>query len=119
MSTWPFFTVQTPASCKQQHPLWANRASFTRLPGNVIRITIENPGIRWKPGQHMFLACHSIVPLQSHPFTIATLPDDNNMDRKGMGRTGRFFRYASKHDTVLGTGQVPPAKQGRIVSIDD
>lgn len=91
------------------------------LPANVTRITIENPGIHWKPGPHVFLACHSIVPLQSHLFPIATLPDYNNMEflvRAGKGRTGRFFRYTSRHDTVLGTGQVPPAKRDRAVFID-
>lgn len=61
------------------------------------------------------------MPLQSHLFPIATLPDGNNMEflvRAGKGRTGRFFRYASRHDTVLGTGQVPPAKRDRAVFID-
>lgn len=104
-----------------KHPLWANRASFTPLPGNVTRITIENPGVRWSPGQHVFLTCHSIVPLQCHPFTISSLPSDGKMEflvRAHKGGTRRFFRYASKHDNVLGSGALSLVKKERTVFID-
>lgn len=104
-----------------KHPLWANRASFTPLPGNITRITIENPGIRWKPGQHVFLTCHSIAPLQCHPFTIVSLPEDNKMEffvRAAKGGTRRFFRYASKNHQGLGSGETSPAKRERTVFID-
>lgn len=69
---------------------------------------------RWEPEQHMFIACQSIVPLQSHPFTISSLPSDGKMEflaRAEKGSTRRFFRYASKHDNVLGTGKTSPANQ--------
>ncbi|XHF96599.1 hypothetical protein AWENTII_000224 [Aspergillus wentii] len=88
-----------------KHSIWANRAYLTPLPGNVTRITIENPAVRWKAGQHAFLACHSIVPLQSHPFTISSIPSDGKMEflaRAEKGGTRRFFHYASKRDQVLG-----------------
>ncbi|KAB8218384.1 ferric reductase NAD binding domain-containing protein [Aspergillus novoparasiticus] len=104
-----------------KHALWANRASFTPLPGNVTRITIDNPGIRWEPGQHVFLTCHSIVPLQSHPFTIASIPADNKMEflvRSEKGGTRRFFHYASKHHHVLGSRDTSPVKPARTVFID-
>ncbi|PYH91918.1 hypothetical protein BO71DRAFT_331148 [Aspergillus ellipticus CBS 707.79] len=100
--------------------LWANRAAFTPLPGNVTRVTVEDPGIRWKPGQHVFLTCHSIVPLQSHPFTISSIPEDNKLElyvRAEKGGTRRFFRYASKHHDVLGSGEAP-AKQTRTVFVE-
>ncbi|GKZ60001.1 hypothetical protein AnigIFM49718_006329 [Aspergillus niger] len=103
------------------HALWANRATFTPLPGNVTRIAIENPGVGWKPGQHVFLTCHSIVPLQSHPFTIASIPEDNKMVmyvRAEKGGTRRFFRYASKNHEVLGTSDQVPAKRARTVFIE-
>ncbi|KAJ5931996.1 hypothetical protein N7516_006485 [Penicillium verrucosum] len=93
--------------------LWAHSATFTPLPGNVTCVTIENPGIRWQPGQHVFLTCHSVVPLQCHPFTIASIPEDNKMKffiRAENGGTRRFFRYASKHDSLLGSGQVMSGK---------
>ncbi|KAK1141792.1 ferric-chelate reductase Frp1 [Aspergillus melleus] len=103
------------------HALWANRATFTPLPGNVTRITIENPGIRWKPGQHVFLTCHSVVPLQSHPFTIASIPEDNKMEflvRAEKGGTRRFFRYASKHHQILGSTDSKPENRPRAVFLD-
>ncbi|KAJ5484323.1 Riboflavin synthase-like beta-barrel [Penicillium expansum] len=89
--------------------LWAHSATFTPLPGNVTCVTIENPGIGWQPGQHVFLTCHSVVPLQCHPFTIASIPEDNKMKffiRAENGGTRSFFRYASKSDGLLGNGQV-------------
>jgi predicted ferric reductase len=104
-----------------RHAVWANRASFTPLPGNITRVTIDNPGIRWEPGQHVFLTCHSIAPLQSHPFTIASIPDDNKMEflvRAEKGGTRRFFRYASKNHHVLGSGDTATANRARTVFID-
>lgn len=99
--------------------LWTHSASFTALPGNVTKVIIQNPGIHWQPGQHVFLACHSIVPLQSHPFTIASIPEDNKLEffiRAENGGTRRFFRYASK-DRVLGADAAPTAR-GRTVFVE-
>lgn len=101
--------------------LWTHSASFTPLPGNVTRVTIQNPSISWQPGQHVFLTCHSVVPLQSHPFTIASVPTDNRLEffiRAESGGTRRFFHYASKKDRVLGTGQIAPATQNRTVFVE-
>lgn len=89
--------------------LWNHSATFTPLPGNVTRVTIENPGVRWQPGQHVFLTCHSVVPLQCHPFTIASIPDDKKMEffiRAENGGTRRFFQYASKAENLMGQGEV-------------
>ena len=100
--------------------LWTHSATFTPLPGNVTRVTIQNPGVRWQPGQHVFLTCHSIVPLQCHPFTIASIPADNKMEffiRAENGGTRRYFRYASKMDGVLGNSEAT-SQSGRAVFID-
>ncbi|KAJ6008706.1 hypothetical protein N7522_003722 [Penicillium canescens] len=104
---------------KNANALWAHSASFTPLPGNVTRVTIENPGIGWQPGQHVFLTCHSIVPLQCHPFTIASIPADNKMVffiRAENGGTRRFFRFASKNGSVLRSGEVAP--RGRTIFVE-
>jgi predicted ferric reductase len=80
--------------------LWANQATLTPLPGNVTRISIDSPVIKWQPGQHMFLSCHSVVPLQSHPFTASSLPSDGRLEFLIQARTGgtrRFHRWASKY----------------------
>lgn len=79
--------------------LWACKAEFTPLPHHTTRIVIHNPPISWTPGQHMFLSCHSIVPLQSHPFTVASIPADGRMEflvKSETGGTKRFFRHAEK-----------------------
>ncbi|KAL3460605.1 FAD-binding domain-containing protein [Aspergillus heterothallicus] len=102
------------------HSLWSNRASFIPLPGNVTRVTIKNPGTKWTPGQHMFLTCHMIAPLQSHPFTIASIPEDNKLEfliRAEKGATRRFFSYASKHGQSIGN-PVASGKQPRTVLLE-
>ena len=75
------------------------RATFTALPDRATLVSIPNPTFKWKPGQHVFLHCPSIVPLQSHPFTIATLPSDNKLEfviRAHRGGTRRLFRHANE-----------------------
>jgi NAD(P)H-flavin reductase len=88
------------------------KADFAPLAGNVTRVTIRNPPISWRPGQHMFLSCHSLLPFQSHPFTISSLPSDGKMEfliRAQVGGTKRFFRHAE----VL-----PPHNQSKRVLIE-
>jgi hypothetical protein len=68
----------------------------------------------------MFLACHVVAPLSSHPFTIASLPQDGKIEfvvRAKKGATKRFFKYAEKMFPNLpsnSSGQ----KVGRSVLID-
>lgn len=79
--------------------LLACKADFTPLPHDTTRVVIKNPPITWRPGQHVFLSCHSVVPLQSHPFTIASIPEDGTMEfliKSEKGGTRRFFRHAKK-----------------------
>ncbi|KAF2097784.1 ferric-chelate reductase [Rhizodiscina lignyota] len=93
--------------------IWACHAEFTPLPHNTTRITIHNPPISWKAGQHMFLSCHSLVPLQSHPFTAASIPEDGKLEflvQAQKGATRRFFRHAEK------LAQLPTSANGTRVS---
>ncbi|KAF2712130.1 hypothetical protein K504DRAFT_371886 [Pleomassaria siparia CBS 279.74] len=79
--------------------LWACKAEFMPLSNKTTRIVIQNPPISWTPGQHVFLSCHSLVPLQSHPFTVASIPADGKMEflvKAETGGTKRFFRHAEK-----------------------
>ncbi|KAI9852808.1 MAG: hypothetical protein M1838_005029 [Thelocarpon superellum] len=79
--------------------LWACRAELVPLSHDATRIILRNPPISWRPGQHVFLSCHSIMPLQSHPFTIASIPQDGRMEflvRAQKGGTRRLFRAATK-----------------------
>lgn len=74
-------------------------ATFEPLSGSTTRITIKNPPIGWRPGQHVFLTCHALAPLQAHPFTIASMPEDGKMEFLAVSKSGgtkRFLRHAEK-----------------------
>ncbi|KAF2017461.1 ferric-chelate reductase [Aaosphaeria arxii CBS 175.79] len=93
-----FFHPKTQSLTKARS-LWACQAEFVPLPHQTTRIIIKDPPISWTPGQHVFLSCHSIVPLQSHPFTVASIPSDGKMEflvKSEAGGTKRFFRHAEK-----------------------
>ena len=86
--------------------LWACKAEFTPLPHDTTRITIRDPPISWSPGQHVFLSCQGIAPLQSHPFTIASIPEDGKMEflvKAQSGGTRRFFKHAQKSKVLSDT----------------
>ncbi|KAI5851207.1 FAD-binding domain-containing protein [Morchella snyderi] len=75
------------------------KATFYPLSEHTTKVTITNPPFRWSPGQHAFLSCHSIIPLQSHPFTITTLPSDNSLEfiiRAQEGATRKLFSHATE-----------------------
>lgn len=84
---------------KNSTGLIACKATFEPLDESHTRITIADPPVSWKASQHMFLACHVVAPLSSHPFTIASLPEDGKIEfvvRAKKGATKRFFKYAKK-----------------------
>jgi hypothetical protein len=86
--------------------LLACKAEFTPLPHDTTRITITNPPISWSPGQHVFLSCQGIAPLQNHPFTIASIPEDGKMEflvKAQSGGTRRFFKHAQKSQGLADT----------------
>ena len=77
--------------------VWTCEADMVAVGNDVSRIVIHNPPFRWRPGQHVFLSCHSIAPLQSHPFSIASLPEDGRLElliKCKSGATKRFFSRA-------------------------
>ncbi len=105
---------------KGRREFWANQATLTPLPGNVTKISIENPVITWKPGQHMFVSCHSVVPLQSHPFTALTLPSDGKLEflvQAQRGGTKRFLRWASKYQPLPGS-EIPASRERKFIGIE-
>jgi len=78
--------------------LFGQHAEFKALSGGCTLVTIRNPKISWKPGQHVFVSCHSLAPLQAHPFTICSIPSDRKMEFIIQSRTGgtrRLFIHAS------------------------
>lgn len=100
---------------------WANAATFTALPGNVTKVTVPDPVFSWKPGQHAFISCHSILPFQSHPFSITSIPSDRCLEfivRAERGGTRKLFTYASKKHAVLGEGPSVTRNEAKLVTID-
>lgn len=88
---------------KRGSGIMPSRAKFQLLYGNMTRITIENPPLRWSAGQHVFLTCHALAPLQAHPFTIASIPEDGKLEflvKSKLGGTKRFFRHAEKSQSL-------------------
>lgn len=88
----------------------APKATFECLSGNTTRITINNPRFKWEPGQHVFLSCHGLAPLQAHPFTIASLPADGKLEflvKSKSGSTRKFFRHAEE------SRGLPPASSNK------
>lgn len=101
--------------------LWACNAELTALPHDTTKITINDPPISWKPGQHMFLSCHSIVPLQSHPFTAASLPSDGKLEffvQAQGGGSRRFLKHAEKLALLPSSTDSGRLSQTRSVSIE-
>ncbi|KAI5267151.1 hypothetical protein E4T47_08090 [Aureobasidium subglaciale] len=84
--------------------LWALKAELTALPNNTTRVTINNPPISWRPGQHVFLSAHSLAPMQAHPFTISSLPSDGKMEfliQSQKGGSQKFYRHAERLGMTL------------------
>ena len=97
------------------------KATFQPLGCEATRIIINKPPINWKAGQHVYLACHSISPLQSHPFTIASLPEDGHMEfliKRRKGTTKRFFAHAEKYQNLPLSMTDIPASSKVLALID-
>ncbi|TLD29934.1 ferric-chelate reductase [Venturia nashicola] len=95
---------------------WACKAEFTSLSQDTMRVTINNPPISWNAGQHVFLSCHSLVPLQSHPFTIASIPEDGKIEfyiKAQKGATKKFSGHAEKM-LLLPNSQAPAVRSVAI-----
>ena len=93
---------------KHCNSFWTCVATLEPLGYDTFRIAINNPPMSWQPGQHVFLSCHRIAPLQSHPFTIASIPEDNRMDflvKSKSGATKRFLAQAEKSQSLPATNQ--------------
>ncbi|KAI5821074.1 ferric reductase NAD binding domain-containing protein [Pyronema omphalodes] len=106
-------------STHKSGPLFACKATFTPLSSNSTKITIPNPPLSWKPGQHAFLTCHSLAPLQQHPFTISSLPSDGKLEfviATHGGSTARFNKHAC--DCALPSPSVSQKEEMKTVIID-
>ena len=106
---------------KYREGFWACKATFEPLGSNMTRIIIDDPPISWHVGQHVLLSCHSIAPFQSHPFTIASIPQDGRMEflvKSKSGGTKRFLAHALKNRGLPSTTGIRTVSQISSVVIE-
>ena len=102
-------------------------ATVDVLTESVLRVTIHRPSyFHWRPGQSVYLSFPSVnaYPLQSHPFTIATIDDTTSSGEKKLififrvrnGFTKRLMHVASPDATykvsINGPYSSPPILVG-------
>lgn len=85
---------------------------------DALRLTIKRRvPWGWRAGQHAFLAFPTINPTQSHPFTVAIIPDNNNETKENelvfiiRVREG-FTKRLRDHVHADGTCQLPVFMDG-------
>lgn len=92
----------------------ACKATFHPLPAYATKVSIKNPPFNWSPGQHALLTLPSLTGLQSHPFSITSLPSDKTLEfiiRAQEGATQKLLSHA--------TGSLPPASDVTKTAIID
>jgi hypothetical protein len=67
-------------SAKLRAPGYSVR--LQELPGNVVRLVVEDADFSWKAAQHAFLSIPRLRPFELHPFTIANSCEPDNGRRK-------------------------------------
>ena len=116
-----FTNVSVFRKSPRQGGFWACKATFEPLTSDMTKVVIRNPPISWEPGQHLFLSCHSVVPLQSHPFTIASLPQDGRLElliKSKKGGTRGFLEYATKNQGLPLPNEDSSRRPDRVVTIE-
>jgi predicted ferric reductase len=64
--------------------LIGDECAVTLMPENAIKVTIPTK-VRWRPGQYIYLRMPGISVFENHPFTIASLCDEDFPSEYGEG----------------------------------
>jgi hypothetical protein len=81
--------------------------TLEHLPGNMTRVAVQvPPKMRWKPGQHCYIAVPGISSLGNHPFTIASIPNpkysqNNNEVVLLIRECGGFTKMLGAHAKIV------------------
>ena len=77
-------------------------------PERIVRLALRTP-IKWKAGQHVFIRFPTVAPLQSHPFTIASLPASQPAVESMMVLVARCHSGVTRRlfETVQSKGERP------------
>ncbi|GAA5933688.1 hypothetical protein JCM10213_008567 [Rhodosporidiobolus nylandii] len=96
-------------------------------------IDVEGAALRWSPGQHVFIRFLTLLPWQTHPFTISSLPSSSPSSTSTMrfilrphsGLTARLLSRASASSTksfslpVLLDGPYGPSSVAEVTQAAD
>jgi NAD(P)H-flavin reductase len=83
------------------------RAKLEALPGDMVRIVVEDASFKWRAGQHIYISIPRLRPFEVHPFTIAnacrTDPDSQTSPltmvvKAHSGFSRRLYKAAEKSD---------------------
>ena len=69
-------TIQWKTSALEAGKKIGHVAELQAQAGEITTLTVHDIGFSWKAGQHVFLWCPTLGPLESHPFTIANVSDE-------------------------------------------
>lgn len=75
---------------------WINRGSregtLEVICRDSVRLVLPNRHMTWKPGQHVFLTLPGVsgLPFESHPMTIANIPE---RDERGRSKSNELVFY--------------------------
>jgi len=96
------------------------RAHITALPGHATRIIIKDPPLQsWSPGQYVFLSFPTMSPFQSHPFTIASIPNSRKELTFVVRAKAGFSRRIHKRAVSLLPTTAEPAKEKSFAVLID
>ena len=97
------------------HPLAGKRvghsAEMQALAGDITLMTIRGVGFSWKAGQHVLLWYPTLGPLESHPFTISNISEEER--ETGSSRVELIIRARSGltrrlYQRVVSSGATSP-----------
>ena len=86
-----------------------HRADLQAQAGEITMMTVRDIGFSWKAGHHVLLWCPTLGPLESHPFTIANVSEEergcNSQEvrliiRARSGFTRKLYRRAVTSTSV-------------------
>ncbi|KAF9468795.1 FAD-binding domain-containing protein [Collybia nuda] len=109
--------------------LWSRKnaglsnATVELLSEDMVRLTLRRH-FTWIPGQHAYIILPSIsnLPIESHPFTIASIPESRSKENSAVflisGRSGLTLRLRN-HATQNGTNTIPAFIDGPYGSPPD
>ena len=109
VSLWQDVAIQRKTPGSNVDNRLGHLAELQALAGDITVLNVRGVRFSWKAGQHVLLWCPTLGPLESHPFTIANVPERESekgvskvqlIVRARSGFTRKLFRRANSSATV-------------------